>query len=295
MAIFIITGKPGHGKTAYMAKLARQFLLDGERIFSNIKFYPKEMFKPLPHERFLFWKKTKYKDFEAIEGQITNPIDRENCNILYWTNFSDWQYFKDGIVFCQEGLKYFNARKWETLPDSMQDKFVEHRKDRVDLYFDVQHFSFIEKTLRMLCRAFYNLELKFGSAEFEKDWRPRISKVVEADLITLNKCESLNIDPYNCHKDEANKYFIDVVTLNHFWIRPYIFNWYDSDVKVAKSYPEPRMKLCSRHDPGFICPMCEQENQLVTDKKRSSEAFMPDNSENNNLKKSDNYFQSLKT
>lgn len=252
--IYIITGKNGHGKTAYMTKLARQFLADGETIYANYKLYPEKMFSKKKFEK-LFGKPTYDKNLNGqavtiTEGDIMNPEDRKNCKILYWENFSDWEYFENGRVLCTEGIKYFNARKWEALPERMTAKFVEHRKDKIDIFFDIQHYTFIDKQLRMLAERFINMVLIFGSAKFEKSILPRISRAIDMDLPTLNRCENLGIDPYDVPKNEAEKYNIKVMSKEFFWIRKKIFGWYDTAEKILP--PRPEALLHSTRS----CPVC---------------------------------------
>lgn len=222
--IYIITGKPGHGKTALMVKMMRDDLKAGRRVFPNIKIYPENM---------------GLKEIIGT-GLIWNKEDRENPakQVLYWQNFSDWQYFSEGTVYVDEGLRYFNARKWAQLPDVMQQRFTEHRKDKIDLVFNIQHYTFIEKTLRMLCEKFINVELKYGSAEFKETWMPRISRCSSIDLITLNRMEAMNIDPYNMTEEDEERLNV-FVSSKLFWIKKKFFKMYDTSERVAPSRPEP--------------------------------------------------------
>lgn len=228
--IYVITGKPGHGKTAYMVSLARKALANGETIYSNTKLNPHQMFS-----------KKKYRKLfgeREIEGDIIKPTDRKEKKILYWQNFSDWQYFKDGKILCDEGLRYFNARRWESLTDQMQARLTEHRKDRVDLYITVQNYTFIDKTIRVIAEQFINAELKIGSSQFKKTLLPRIARMSEIDVPTLNRCESLGIDPFNQTPEDRQKLRLENVYQEWFWIRPQIFDWYDTSAKMVESRPE---------------------------------------------------------
>jgi hypothetical protein len=239
MAIFIVTGKNGHGKTAYLSKIGRTCLKRNQRIYANYKLYPKNMFGK------------KWLEKNPIEeGDVTIEKDRNDCKILYWQNFSDWQYFKDGVVLCTEGIKYFNARKWESLPTGMTDKFVEHRKDKIDVYFDIQHYTFIDKQLRILCERFINCQLKIGSPRFKKSFIPRVTKVVDIDLPTLNRCENLGIDPYNAAREETEKYRIEILGEEWFWIKRKIFKWYDTAEKILPPRSEPLIHTERQ------CPQC---------------------------------------
>lgn len=233
--IFVITGKTGHGKTAYMTKWIKQALQSNKRVYLNFKIYPERMFGT----------KNKYE-----EGNVKLAEDRENPNkkILYWVDYTDWFLINNGIIFCDEGIIYFNARLWENLPHEIQIKLVQHRKDSLDLVLNVQHYTFIDKTIRMLAERYINCELKIGSARFKKSIIPRISKIVEYDLPTLNRCENLGIDPYNVLKEESEKYNIKPFWSEWFWIKEKIFTWYNTSEQVAESMPAPlqhQLRICS--------------------------------------------------
>lgn len=241
--IYIVTGKTGHGKTAYCIQWVRDALANGRVIYSNTKINPRAMFSKRKYAKL-------FGDGE-IEGDIINASDRDSKRILYWQNFSDWQYFKNGLVLTDEGIVYFNARKWELLPDHMQMRFVQHRKDELDLLVNVQNYTFIDKTLRVLCERFINVELKIGSARFKKTFLPRFSKVVEVDLPTLNKCENLGIDPYNILEEEQERVKIKPLYSEWFWISQRKFSWYDTGLKMVEPRAEPfihSVKKCLQCD-----------------------------------------------
>lgn len=228
--IFVITGKPGHGKTAYASKWAKQRLEKGETIYVNTKLNPHEMFS-----------KKKYAKLFGegeIEGDIIKPEDRKNKRILYWQNFSDWQYFNNGTIICDEGQIYFNARNWEALPRQMQMRLQQHRKEKLDLIVTVQDHTFIDKTIRILCESFLHCEMKIGSVQLKKTLLPRIARVSEIDIPTLNRCENLGIDPYNATREDIEKYHLENVYQEWFWIKPKIFTYYDTSAKMVESRPE---------------------------------------------------------
>lgn len=229
--IYVITGKPGHGKTAYAVKWIRTRLAAGNTIYSNTKLNPEKMFSEKKFFKLFGFKKGEQK----IEGDIIKPEDRKTKKVLYWQNFSDWQYFKDGIILVDEGLRYFNARRWEALSDRMQARLTEHRKDKLDMIITVQDFSFIDKTIRSICETFINLELIIGSSAFKKTFLPRISRVSDIDKATLARCENLGLNPYD--PETIDKMNLEVQQ-SKFWIRPKIFDWYDTSAKMAESRPE---------------------------------------------------------
>lgn len=228
--IDIVTGKTGHGKTSWCVTECKRALENGVRVYSNTTLNPRNMFS----------KKKYLKLFGDIEiwGDISKKEDRENPNIkiLYWQNFDDWQYFENGLIFCDEGLVYFNARNWENLPEEMRMKLVQQRKDRLDMLVNVQHFTFIDKTLRMLAESFIHVELKWGSPKLDKSIIPRVASLTAIDLPTLQKCENMGIDPYNATKEEMEKMRIKIES-RKFWIKKKIFSWYDTSKKMVPSRP----------------------------------------------------------
>lgn len=248
--IYVITGKPGHGKTAYATRWIRNVLKQGETVYSNTKLNPEKMFSDRKFEKIFGFKKSDVE--RKVEGDIISPHDRETCKILYWQNFSDWQFFKTGFVLVDEGLRYFNARKWESLTDRMQARLTEHRKDGIDMIITVQDFSFIDKTVRVLCEKFINCKLIMGSPRFEKTFLPRISKITDIDLPTINRCENMGIDPYEATQEEAEKMHLKIST-DRFWIKSKIFTWYDTTAKMVDSRPENLVhKEVKCLDCGFV-------------------------------------------
>lgn len=241
MAIYVITGKTGHGKTAYMTQWVRDSLRSGKRVFLNYKIYPEMLDKKFSPE---------------IQGDIKNKSDRENPEkkVLYWSDYTDWFLMEHGTIFCDEGIVYFNARLWESLPHEIQIKLVQHRKESLDLVLNIQHYTFMEKTIRMLAERFIHAELKLGSPKFKDSFIPRIAKIYEFDLPTLNRCENLGIDPFNVNREEAEKYRVEPLYSEWFWIRKKIFSWYDTTLQVSESRPAPLRHIVR------TCPDCGHES-----------------------------------
>lgn len=229
MAIYVIDGYPGHGKTAYAIKWIYQLLKSGERIFSDTKIFPEHMFK-----------KTKMlKLFGAfdIEGNIINKTDRENENkrILYWRNFEDLQYLKQGTVFCDEGIRMFNSRNWERLPEEIQLKLVQHRKESIDLILTTQHYTRLDIIIRQLCEVFIRVRLIYGSPRFEKTLMPRIARVEEYYLEDLDKISRQGNDIIR-DKDGKEILKVEPLASELFWIKSKMFKWYDTSALVGLTH-----------------------------------------------------------
>jgi len=120
--INIITGKPGTGKTYYLAKLARKFILSGLDIYSNffidkdkiISDYEKSLrFKIIT----IFHKIFLEEKYQPAYGQI-----------IFWEKLDEFIDIRGGEVLIDECQIYFNSRKWKDLPERIQYKFQQHRK-----------------------------------------------------------------------------------------------------------------------------------------------------------------------
>lgn len=231
--IYIITGPTGVGKTAYQAFLARDLLKRGERVFSNIKLYPEKM---------------KLADVlpKNFEGDISVAEDRNNpqCRILYWQHRADWQYFSEGTVFCQEGLGYFNARDWAALPQALQMKLVQNRKDKIDIYVDVQHWMFVDIQIRRLAERVIFMKRFLGSRRFKKSIIPRVTRLYDFDIPTLEQCQNFAIDPTRFEimtSKEKEKYA--PIAKDWFWIKQKRMDYYNSVEQVAPPRPDPLVHI----------------------------------------------------
>lgn len=246
MAIYIIDGYSGHGKTAFLvAKIARDLLQKGERIFSDIKLFPNEMNLDMGYKKNGFMKFTKIP--LAIEGQLANKTDRDNPakRILYWSHFDEWQYLRSGTILCDEGGVKFNARRFDSLPDEIQNKLMQLRHERLDLYLTAPHQSRIDLMIRQNCERFFHCKLLMGSPQFKKGILPRITQVTKYHL------EQINL--VGTPMEET----IEGAPTRIFYINPKYFNYYDTSRVVTEGRPMPIRKLCKDHL-VFYCPECER-------------------------------------
>lgn len=131
MAIYMITGRPGTGKTYILVKKALQFLAQGREVWSNFK---------------IVWPKP---------------------NLHFFTKISELVLVKNGIVLMDEAQIYFNSRNWEALDERLQYKLQQHRKDGLDIYGTVQNFKRIDTLMRELVAFYYECSnIKFWKWEF---------------------------------------------------------------------------------------------------------------------------------
>ena len=115
--IIAYTGMPGGGKTTALAWRAYKAQKQGRMVFSNVNI------------------KGTYKiTFEDII-EFRFP---EGCDILI-----------------DESGRWFNSRKWASLPEDVFDLFTMHRHLQTNLYIAVQSFARIDKSLREVVELVY--------------------------------------------------------------------------------------------------------------------------------------------
>ena len=135
MAINIITGRPGSGKTYILANLGMKFLQQGKKVYANFK------------------------------------LNYEGKNLIYWTKPSELTKIEQGIILMDEAQIYFNSRKWEDLDEQLQYKLQQHRKDGLDIWGTTQHEARIDVLMRELVSSFFVCKKIFGSKEgAKKPW-----------------------------------------------------------------------------------------------------------------------------
>jgi len=249
MAIYIVDGYRGHGKTVWTVNKMRKLINAGERIFSDIKLYPEKMDLEIGRRKIGFMKYEKIP--LNIEGQLSNKADRDNPakRILYWSHFDEWQYLKSGTILCDEGGVKFNARRFDALPDEIQNKLMQLRHERLDLYLTAPHHSRIDLMIRQNTEKFYHMQLIMGSPKFERGFLPRITSVWPLQLEEILLVGTPQEGMIKSSKGIP------------FYIRPKMFQWYDTSKVVTEGRPMPLRKLCKDHL-KFYCPECDRLNMV---------------------------------
>jgi len=136
--INIITGKPGSGKSYFLAK--------------------------------------KIKELLALQKQVYVPsyfkVKYEGDNLHYFTDLKEIQRVQDATIFIDEAQIFFNCRQWEILDPIFQYKLQQHRHHRVDIWGAVQNIKRLDVVVRELVHHYYevrNLGFLFLVFEFNPD------------------------------------------------------------------------------------------------------------------------------
>lgn len=221
MSIYIYTGRPRHGKTYELARIAIKKLKNKERIYSNLKFN---------------LGKGKLKKYnEEIIGDWRNVNDREDKKkqIFYWQNLHEIEHFSKGNIFMDEAQRYFNARQWDQLSVETEMKLQQHGKDDLNIYGTTQHHSRIDVSLRHLVEIWYHVETIFGSPNNNPIFLGiKIFKITGIEGIEY-------MEPYMQTKlNPESKMQIPTTTKIRIF-RKSIATTYDTRAKIGSSIPMP--------------------------------------------------------
>lgn len=146
------TGRPGTGKTYYGVKKVLKYLNSGHIVYSNI---------------YIDWngyieKKTLLKDF-LIKLRLKNGYKNyPSSNLRYWNRLSELFAIQQGIIFIDEAHVYMNSRRWKGLPEEMERKLAQHRKDGLHFVGTVQNVNRLDVIFRELIDFWYVCEYFLG-------------------------------------------------------------------------------------------------------------------------------------
>lgn len=141
MSIVLYTGRPGTGKTYCMTHHLIKKLNSGWIVYSNYLI--------------------KWNGFRGIkrEGFKFKKVNYPASNLRPWTKMSEWEDMTNCIIAVDEGHRFLNSRKWETLSEQTQLKLSQHRKDAVHLFLTSQHINRLDIIARELVDFWFNCEM----------------------------------------------------------------------------------------------------------------------------------------
>ncbi len=207
MAINLITGKPGSGKTAYLAKLVKEkFLPNGVQVYSYFRL--------------------KFND----------------SRIKYFKEISEIQSYRNAVVILDEAQIWFNARKWNLLPASLQYALQQHRHKGIDIWGAVQNLQRLDIIVRELVAKYYEVKKIMGSRD--EIGRER----------TQNPWGIFRICEF--HPEEAGKIKRQILGLKFFRINKELCDFYNTFAE----YENEEENLI--YVPVKICPLCKHKKIL---------------------------------
>jgi len=156
------SGRPGTGKTYNSVREVLKLLDNGFLVWSNIWIDWNGY-----EEKKSWWKKVLMKIGLKKEWK---KYGKEN--LRYWKKLEDLWTIEQGIIFMDEAHVYINARRWKDLPEEMERKLAQHRKDGLHIICTVQSVNRLDTIFRELIDFWYVYEnnlLWFTRWEFNID------------------------------------------------------------------------------------------------------------------------------
>jgi len=131
--IELYTGKPGSGKTYALTKRVMQALDRGYTVYAN---------------------------YDIVHGRAL-----KEGRLHRWRDLEDIYHVKNGIIAMDEAHVYMNSRKWDALPDEMQVRLQQHRKDALHIWGTAQSERRLDTVYRELVQRWYVCKKLAGSGE----------------------------------------------------------------------------------------------------------------------------------
>lgn len=158
MAVYIVTGKLGNGKTLVTVGRIRDALREGRRVATNLDINLKNMFHA----------DAKNIDFLRIPDKPTLP-DLQAIGKGYSGKYNEKMF---GCLVLDECGTWFNSRNWQDKDrKAVNDWFLHARKLLWDVYIIIQDISILDSQARdaigellVECRRLDNLRIPFISA-----------------------------------------------------------------------------------------------------------------------------------
>jgi len=221
----IVEGKPGQGKSLYMARTAR----------------------------FLFARNKKWFEKTGIVRPIVSNIrfskefeDEAGMFLKYWGSVEDVVKLQDCDLIWDEIATELDSRNFATISSELKRFLSQYRKRGVDIYANTQDFSMIDLRARLMITSVYTLNKIIGSPD-PSPTKPPVTKIW--GLVLMRQLEDfLADDPHN------KKYFL---LPSIFFISAEDVAMYDTRQDIPASPPLPLRhveRFCEFHGvPGHLC------------------------------------------
>lgn len=194
MSIKAHTGRPGTGKTYNAVREILKLLDKGFFVWSNI-WIDWEGYE----EKKKWWKDILIK-LRIKKGYRSYP----ESNLKYWKKLEDLWTIEQGIIFMDEAHVYINARRWKDMPEEMERKLAQHRKDGLHIICTVQSVNRLDTIFRELIDYWY---------------------VYQNNLLWFTRWE------FSIDDDKAKRF---PLSKRLFWKRKKIYEKYDTLEKIVK-------------------------------------------------------------
>lgn len=214
MAVYIVTGKLGNGKSLVTVARAYEYIRSGRRVASNIELKLANMFGRNARniEVLRVPDKPTIQDLEAIGRGYTGPYDES----------------KFGALILDECGTWFNSRNWQDKTrKEVNDWFLHARKLGWDVYLIIQDISILDSQAReaiaehtVFCRRLDNMRVPYIGG---------ILKLLTGYRLTLPKMHHSKV-VYGCTPR-------DIVADTWTYRGTRFYSWYDTTQAFTSNYP----------------------------------------------------------
>lgn len=169
MAITIIVGKPGKGKTVYTVGIIANKILNSKQDYFNLKREIKQLKQggfchlELPPQKHLIYTDFKFKINKKIESYYIDGYKIGLPNPYFETTFIP----PYSTIFLDEAQRYYDSRNSKSLRNEVYNWFQLHRQNHYNIYLVCQRLANIDVNIRALADKIIVIdELKFKTNEF---------------------------------------------------------------------------------------------------------------------------------
>jgi len=154
MAIIMITGLPGAGKSLETAKVSL------DTLWRNQKYFKKSGIKRM------LWSNIRFSDkITELYGDF----------IKYWVDPAELVKLRDVDVIWDEMATHLDATQWANMSLELKRWLQQHRKFGIDIYGNAQDFQQVDKSARRLCAVLYHMSKVIGSRDISAT-RPPVKR-----------------------------------------------------------------------------------------------------------------------
>jgi len=172
-----ITGLPGAGKSAYLARVALRCLNENRKQHEKaIKLFKEGKIDVLPEKR-MVWSNMRFTEW----------VEQEYAGYFaYWSDRMQLIKLRDCDIFIDEEQLYFDAQEWQMMSASEKRFFQQHRRYGVDIYAAAQDFAQVDKSIRRVTSNLLMLRKFIGTRDISSTrpnpkWVLVLSTIVELE------------------------------------------------------------------------------------------------------------------
>lgn len=219
--ISIITGLDGSGKSYYLTKV----LLD---------------------------------KLENTDKQIwvDYPVLVENDRINYFTEFEQLLDVKNAEIFMDEGYRHLNSRKWNSLPESFQNKIFTHRHDGLNIHASAPTMRTLLIDLRDFVSHLYFTKLVFEIPESMSKVPLKIRQNLGLFVV-----REYSIDEQGKPEDKRG-----IQSTQFIWKKEKVCKSYDTKLDFEEFYKKHKKETDQDnfyYQKMFKCPCCGRSKMIL--------------------------------